>query len=119
MPGGINYLAFEPCFDVSADNNTSVEIDAGSVFEIVGFFFPAMTGTAITVYASPTSGGTFTQVKDSDNAAVSIVVSGTATYVGLTETEQAALRGCRFIKLESNGTEAADRDITVAVQRRW
>lgn len=114
---GVSFREISPCFDVSADDNTSVAVDLGNE-RLVGLILPAMTGATLTVYASATLTGTYVLCKSSADDAITITAGGTAMYRGLTAAHMEALRGVRFLKLESVGTEAADRAITFVTESR-
>lgn len=114
---GVAIVTKSPCFDVSEDSNTSVAVDLGAG-RLVGLFLPAMTGATLTVYSSETETGTYVLCKSSADDAITITAGGTAMYRGLTAAHMEALRGVRFLKLESAGTEAADRAITFVTETR-
>lgn len=75
----------------------------------VGFIIPsAFTGTAIT-FTGSADGTNFFALYNSDNSAFSITVS-TSRYYCLNPAD---FLGMRYVRLVSNGTEAAARTITV------
>ena len=114
---GLSIRTISPCFDVSEDSNTSVAVDLGNQ-RLVALILPILTGATLTVYTSETLTGTYVLCKSSADDAITITAGGTAMYRGLTAAHTEALRGARFIKLESAGTEAADRAITFVTESR-
>lgn len=85
--------------------SSAVQLDARSV---VGFYFPVMTGTAVTISTS-FDGTNYSQVYEVSTA-TSYTVSGTARYV---HCNPGFLQGCKYIKITSNGAEGAARSISV------
>lgn len=100
---------------IAAAGTTSGEMAVPDGYELVGIHIPAMTGTALTLTAAPTAGGTFIAVKNAANTAISITVDGTAHLAVLDCT---LYRGLQFFKFVSNGTEAADRVLNCVLSKR-
>lgn len=98
---------------IAASGTTSNAVDLEEN-DLVGVIFPAsMTGTSVTITMAASLTGTYNTHYDQSGSAVTIsVVNGSAAIDNLAHTA-----GLRFIKLVSNGTEAAERTITL-VQRR-
>lgn len=87
--------------------STSSSINLGSK-GLVGFITPAsLTGTAFT-FTGSIDGSTFVAIYNSDNTAYSITV-GTSRYYILNPAD---FLGTRYVRIVSNGTEAAARTIT-------
>jgi len=94
--------------DVSADNNDSLGVQTEGML-LCGIKFPAaMTGTAITFdYSMDNS--TFVDVKETDGTEVSYTVS--AGDMVRVDPSGWAFASNGYIRVSSNGTEAADRKI--------
>ncbi len=94
--------------DVSADNNDSLGVQTEGML-LCGIQFPAaMTGTAITFdYSMDNS--TFVDVKETDGTEVSYTVS--AGDMVRVDPSGWAFASNGYIRVSSNGTEAADRKI--------
>lgn len=100
---------------IAASGSTSGEVKVPPGYDLAGIFTPVCTGTAITMTAASASGGTFIAVKNAANAAISHTVDGTAHYMAL---DPALYQGLEFLKLVSNGTEAAERTFTLIFRKR-
>lgn len=96
-------------------NTTGFTVPIGTV--IVGFLFPAMTGTSVKVQAATTLAGTYNDVYVGSTI-TGITVGASARHVGLTADYIEGLRTVNFLKIVSNGAEAADRTITVFYEAR-
>ena len=94
--------------DVSADNNDSLGVEAEGML-LCGIQFPAaMTGTAITFDFS-LDNSTWVDVKETDGTEVSYTVS--AGDVVRVDPSGWAVASNGYLRVTSNGTEAADRKI--------
>ena len=94
--------------DVSEDNNNSLGVAAEGML-LCGVQFPAaMTGTAITFDFSMDN-STFVDVKETDGSNVSYTVS--AGDVLRVDPSGWAFASDGFIRVTSNGNEAADRKL--------
>ena len=94
--------------DVSADNNDSLGVEAEGML-LCGIQFPAaMTGTAITFDFS-LDNSTWVDVKETDGTEVSYAVS--AGDVVRVDPSGWAFASNGYLRVSSNGTEAADRKI--------
>jgi len=94
--------------DISADNNNSLGVEAEGML-LCGIQFPAaMTGTAIT-FDFALDNSTWADVKETDGSAVSYTVS--AGDVVRVDPSGWGFASNGYIRLTSNGTEAADRAI--------
>ena len=94
--------------DVSADNNDSLGVETEGML-LCGVQFPAaMTGTAITFDFS-LDNSTWVDVKETDGTEVSYTVS--AGDVLRVDPSGWAFASNGYIRVSSNGTEAADRKI--------
>lgn len=75
---------------------------------LIGIVMPAaFTGTSISLTASSSATGTFTPVYNSSGIQVAIQV-GTSRTILFSPTD---FIGLKYVKLVSNGAEAADRSI--------
>jgi hypothetical protein len=99
---------------IANGQTTSAEVDIPDGYEVVGLFAPVCTGTALTFTAAAASGGTFVQVTDKTQTAISLTLSGTAFYMGLDST---LLKGLQQIKFVSNQSEGADRSFNLALKK--
>ena len=98
----------EALIDVSADNNDSLGVKPEGML-LCGVQFPAaMTGTAITFDFS-LDNSTWVDVKETDGTDVSYTVS--AGDVLRVDPSGWAFASNGYIRVSSNGTEAADRKI--------
>ena len=96
--------------DVSADNNDSLGVKTEGML-LCGVQFPAaMTGTAITFDFS-LDNSTWVDVKETDGTDVSYTVS--AGDVLRVDPSGWAFASNGYIRVSSNGTEAADRKIVL------
>ncbi len=96
--------------DISADNNDSLGVEAEGML-LCGVQFPAsMTGTAITFDFS-LDNSTWVDVKETDGTEVSYAVS--AGDVVRVDPSGWAFASNGYIRVSSNGTEAADRKIVL------
>ena len=94
--------------DISADNNNSLGVQTEGML-LCGVQFPAaMTGTAITFDFSMDN-STFVDVKETDGTDVSYSVS--AGDVLRVDPSGWAFASNGFLRVTSNGNEAADRKI--------
>ena len=94
--------------DISADNNDSLGVATEGML-LCGIQFPAaMTGTAVTFDFSMDN-TTFVDVKETDGTEVSYTVS--AGDLVRVDPSGWAFASNGFIRVSSNGTEAADRKI--------
>ena len=94
--------------DISADNNNSLGVEAEGML-LCGIQFPAaMTGTAIT-FDFAMDNSTWADVLETDGSAVSYTVS--AGDVVRVDPSGWGFASNGYIRLTSNGTEAADRAI--------
>lgn len=100
---------------IAASGTTSAAVAVPDKCELVGIFAPVCTGTALTLTASPTAGGTYVAVKTAADAAVSITISGTAHYIAL---DPALYGGLQNIKLVSGSSQAAERTFTLVFRKR-
>ena len=96
--------------DISADNNDSLGVQAEGML-LCGVQFPAaMTGTAITFDFS-LDNSTWVDVKETDGTEVSYTVS--AGDVVRVDPSGWAFASNGYLRVSSNGTEAADRKIVL------
>ena len=94
--------------DVSADNNDSLGVEAEGML-LCGIQLPAaMTGTAITFDFS-LDNSSWVDVKETDGTEVSYTVS--AGDIVRVDPSGWAFAGNSYLRVSSNGTEAADRKI--------
>ena len=94
--------------DISADNNNSLGVKTDGML-LCGVQFPAaMTGTAIT-FDFALDNSTWADVKETDGSAVSYTVS--AGDVVRVDPSGWGFASNGYIRLTSNGNEAADRKI--------
>ena len=94
--------------DISADNNNSLGVKTEGML-LCGVEFPAaMTGTAVTFDFSMDN-STFVDVKETDGTDVSYTVS--AGDVVRVDPSGWAFASNGFLRVTSNGNEAADRKI--------
>ena len=101
-------ISKEVLIDISADasNSTGVQTDG---LLLSGIVFPAtMTGTAVT-FDFAFDGSAWVDVKETDGTDVSYTVSA-GDVVRVDPSGWAFATGC-FLRVTSNGTEAADRSI--------
>ena len=100
----------EALIDISADNNDSLGVKTEGML-LCGVQFPAaMTGTAITFDFS-LDNSTWVDVKETDGTDVSYTVS--AGDVLRVDPSGWAFASNGYIRVSSNGTEAADRKIVL------
>ena len=94
--------------DISADNNNSLGVKTDGML-LCGIQFPAaMTGTAIT-FDFAMDNSTWADVLETDGSAVSYSVS--AGDVVRVDPSGWAFASNGYIRITSDGTEAADRSI--------
>tara|TARA_B100001121_G_scaffold138577_1_gene121388 strand:+ start:59 stop:391 length:333 start_codon:yes stop_codon:yes gene_type:complete len=94
--------------DISADNNNSLGVQTEGML-LCGVEFPAaMTGTAVTFDFSMDN-STFVDVKETDGTETSYTVS--AGDVVRVDPSGWAFASNGFLRVTSNGNEAADRKI--------
>lgn len=80
----------------------------------VGVFLPAtFTGTVLNFHTATSLAGTYAEMQDGAGAAYAVTVAA-GKYVPLDPSKFA---GMRYLKIESDQTEAADRVITLALRR--
>jgi len=98
----------EALIDVSADASNSLKVNTDGML-LSGIVFPAaMTGTAVTFDFS-VNGTNWYDVKETDGTDVSYTISvGDAVRV---DPSGWAFASSGFLRITSNGTEAADRSI--------
>jgi len=101
-------LSKQVLIDVSEDASNSTGVQADGLL-LSGIVFPAaMTGTSVTFDFS-FDGSTWVDVVETDGTEVSYTVStGNVTRV---DPSGWAFASAGFIRVTSNGTEAADRNI--------
>lgn len=99
---------------IANSGTVSDALDIGQ-FRLMAFQFATMTGTTMTFQASATEDGTYVAVYDDAGNAVSVTVTDDAV-VAMTGSIAAALAPCRFIKLVSGSSEAAERTIKVLLR---
>ena len=101
-------LSKQVLIDVSEDASNSTGVQADGLL-LSGIVFPAaMTGTAVTFDFS-FDGSTWVDVVETDGTEVSYTVSaGNVTRV---DPSGWAFATAGFVRVTSNGTEAADRNI--------
>ena len=102
---------------IANGGTTSSVVPIARQQRVVGVVFGPMTGTAVTVTASTTSGGTYYPLS-ALNTAVSFTVDGTGKYIGFNADTANAFEAAQFIKFVSNGTEGSARTITVLLLGR-
>lgn len=92
-------------------------IDIPDDYGVVGVHMPAaFTGTSLTIQVAPTLTGTYGAAQSSNTATTAHSIAVTAgQYAPITENI-AIVAGWRFLKLTSNGAEAADRVIKLAIR---
>lgn len=103
-------------------SDTLAMIQAGDTFSnaldlhgtaLIGLSIPAgFTGSSLTVHSATTFGGTYQQVRNTDNSPATITCAA-GFYYALVPFD---LAGCRFIKLESNASQAADCLMTLVTR---
>jgi hypothetical protein len=99
---------------IAESGTTSAAIDLDEN-DLVAIITPdALTGTAVSIVASNSINGAFVTVQDGDGADLSIAIAANK-FIPISNLALTA--GLRFIKLVSNGTEAAERTF-ILVQRR-
>ena len=97
--------------DISADNNDSLGVQAEGML-LCGVQFPAaMTGTAITFDFSMNGSTGWIDVHETDGTEVSYTVS--AGNMVRVDPSGWAFASNGYIRVSSNGTEAADRSIVL------
>jgi hypothetical protein len=98
---------------IAASQSVSPVVDLAGLV-LCGVFFPAaMTGTTVTVTASPTAAGAFGGVYDSAGVVVPAVTFGANRFQAFNPQ---TFLGVQFVKLTSNGTEAAERIVTLVTR---
>lgn len=75
----------------------------------------ALTGTALTFTTSDSEAGTYLPVW-TDSAAVSLVVAA-SRHIAMGVDEANAIASCDWLKIVSGSTEAADRILSVVIDR--
>ena len=107
-----SFLVNDATTSIASGASTSDEIDLSGT-TLCGVYMPsAFTGTGITFLASTTTGGTFVSVRDGGGSAIVKTVAA-SQYVRLDPSD---FIGIRFLKIVSNGTEAATRTLTFAAR---
>ena len=103
-------ISKQALIDISADNNNSLGVKTDGML-LCGVQFPAaMTGSNITFDFSMDN-STFIDVKETDGTDVSYTVS--AGDVLRVDPSGWAFASNGYIRVSSNGTEAADRKIVL------
>lgn len=98
---------------IASGQTTSGEIDLGGV-DPCGFFIPAsFTGSSLSFLAAPSSGGTYSPVRDGSGALYTVAISA-SSYIVLPDI--VVLAGVRWLKLVSSAAEAADRSVVIAAR---
>ena len=92
---------------IEATGTISTSIDCRGR-QAVAFIVPAMTGTSLAVHASVDDTNFY--AVSYNGVAVTVTASATATFQAIPSS---VLAGAEFIRLVSNGAEAARRSITV------
>lgn len=83
---------------------------------LCGFITPSdLTGTAITFEMAEKIDGTYVPVKDSGGSAISFTVAASG-YYGFKQDQIAAFIGVRFVKVVSGSSEAAGRQVLLALR---
>lgn len=103
-----------PKYDTVAafSGTTTAAIDL-STDTLVGLITPAsMAGTALTFQASNAADGTFVEMRNDENVALSLTISSTAAFYPL---DPATFCGARYLKVVSSGTETG-RSLTLATR---
>lgn len=106
----MNRAAFPLTLTIASSGTVSNVVEIPNGYDLAGFIFPPMTGTAVTVQAganSTTLYDVYVVNGASTNTKVSLTVDATGRYVLLDN-----VKGFRYLKLTSNGAEAAARTIT-------
>ncbi len=116
MPSSIHFepqVSYNLTATIANGQSASAEIDlAGTT--LCGLIIPsAITGTAFAIQMADASGGTFIAVQDGSGSDVSIAVAA-SKYIPINNL--AVTAGLRFIKIVSNGTEAAQRSIKLVTR---
>lgn len=98
------------------ENKYTLNIDGGTTTDVIeigyGFvptklYIPAsFSGTAITFTMSDTKGGTYSPLKDSADAAISLTVSANNWY----KLDPTTFAGIEFMRIVSGATET-DKDV--------
>lgn len=97
---------------IAAGATTSDALDITNVLH-AGFTTPAaLTGTAISFLVCNTFDGTYLEVKTNANAAIAPTVNVDRAYPFRSE-----VMDFNFVKIVSNGTEAAARTILVSLKK--
>jgi hypothetical protein len=108
----LEYSAYYPESEtVTIDNGASAsdEVDLDGMVP-VGIVFPAaLTGTAVTFEMALASGGTFVPVYDDAGAEYSVTFTASIYHA----LKYQYFIGARYIKVVSNGTEGAERTLTL------
>lgn len=103
--GGSNFNTNAVTIAINASTSSVLDLESNG---FVGLILPsAFTGTAIT-FTGSIDNSTFTALYNSSNSAYSIAVSASRYYM----LNPADFIGTRYVKIVSNGTEAAARTIT-------
>lgn len=83
---------------------------------VLGFITPGtLTSTSVTFTACDTIDGTYVPVKDSSGSAISFTVT-TNGYYGFKYDQIGAFLGIRFLKMVGGSSEAAGRQVKLAVR---
>lgn len=102
-----------PIFHIPSGGTTSEWLDMhGS--DIVGFYTPTITSTAITFQAASDQDQTFVAVKDSSGSAISFTVASNG-YYGFSQDQIAKFRGIRYLQIVMGSSEGAARKITMCL----
>jgi hypothetical protein len=89
---------------ISDDDDLTVEVDLGYVFDSVLVYIPTLTASDLTLYAAETKGGTYYAVGNSVT-----VAAGTGSFYDWWN-----LGGFQYIKIGTSAGQAADRTFRVA-----
>lgn len=107
-PGKTHF--YSVLFDVSVAATVSLPFLIGPGERILGISFPTMTGTNFTLEVSPDGGTTFVTWTGPT------VAKGASQFVAFTgDDNYRGTQSLGTVRLKSDGTEAADRTVTVAV----
>lgn len=109
-------ITLEQLIDISVSTTISEVFDLAEMQPTHLLFPAAMTGTAVTFQACDSASGTFVQLVDDTGAAISVTV--TASKLVSLAAFLDDLFGLRYLKIVSNGAEAADRTLKLYCRPR-
>lgn len=93
---------------IAISESDSAEVDLGG-YDLCGITMPAaFTGTAISFKVATASGGTFNVVHDGGS-----LLSETASASKYIVLDPNQFKGVQYLKVVSNGTEVAERTLTL------